>query len=333
MKKVFVTGGSGFIGSNLIKRLVEEGCDVAVLWRPNSRHPLIDGINFKRCAGDLNYPDSLSKGMEGCDTVFHLAAKVSFNRFEYPELYRINVEGTEKALKAAIKKGVKRFIHLSACAVLGYSNDKKTVIDENSRPDIPRENVYAYTKKLAEDKVLEASKRGLDAVIINPSTVYGQGDITLNSGFLIKSIYNGRLKIAPPGGTSVVSVDDVVEGIILAAEKGKKGERYILSNAAMEYIGLCSIIADALKVNGPRLKMPSFLYAPAVASVFLVEALLKIVGRPHPLFTVQVARETFGYKYYSSKKAREELRWNPRVGIKEAVEKAFSFYKKEGLIQ
>jgi dihydroflavonol-4-reductase len=329
-RRVFVTGGSGFIG--LIRRLLEYGYEVAALWRHGSAHPLLEGLDFERLPGDIVDHGSLLEAMKGSHYVFHSAAKITFNRYEYDELYRVNVEGTENVLKAALETGVKRFVHLSACAVLGYSRDKNGIIDEDSTPVIPKGSVYAYTKKLAEDKVIEASSRGLGAVIINPSTVYGEGDLTFNSGLLIKSVYTGKMRVAPPGGTSVVAVDDVVEGLILAMDKGEKGRRYILSNERMSYLELCNFIADALKVKSVKYSVPTFLYAPVIGSVYLLEYALNLLNRPHPLLTVQVAKETFAYKYYSSRKAREELGWRPKTSIEEAARKAFEFYRKEGKI-
>jgi dihydroflavonol-4-reductase len=331
-ESVFVTGGSGFIGSNLIKRLLEEGYEVAALWRPGSSHPIINGLGFRMCPGDLSDRAVLVKGMAGADYVFHSAAKISFNRSEYDELYRVNVEGTRNVLEAARMAGIKKLVHISACAVFGYSHDKDGTIDEGSRPVIPKQSVYAYTKMLAEDEVADATAKGLVACTVNPATVYGQGDRSLNSGFLIKAVYTGGLKLAPPGGTSVVSVDDVVDGAILALKNGRTGERYILSNENLRYIDLCNVIADALKARRIKYSVPSFLYLPAVSSIQLVETALKLLGRPHPLLTVQVAKETFAYKYFNSAKAREELGWRPRTGVSDAVLKAFDFYRKEGII-
>ncbi len=331
-ESIFVTGGSGFIGSNLIKKLLEEGYDVTALWRPGSSHPITDGLEFKKFTGDLDDRALLAKGMAGADYVFHSAAKISFNKSEYDELYRVNVEGTRNVVEAARAAGVKKLVHISACAVFGNSNDSGGIIDEGSSPVIPKQSVYAYTKMLAEKEVADAAAKGLLSCTVNPATVYGRGDHSLNSGFLIKAVYTGGLKLAPPGGTSVVSVDDVVEGAILALKKGRSGERYILSNENLRYIDLCNTIADALKAKRIKYSVPSFLYLPAVSSISIVESALKLIGRPHPLLTVQVAKETFSYKYYSSAKARKELGWRPRTPLKEAVLEAFQFYRKRGIV-
>lgn len=330
--KVFVTGASGFIGSNLTRRLVADGYEVTALLRPSSKHPLLDGISFEKCPGDLSDKEALRKGMEGARFVIHSAAKVSFNRDDYEELCKVNVEGTENVLAAAKEAGVERVVFISASAVFGYSRDKNAVIDETASPEIGKESVYAYTKKAAEGLVLAACSGGLDCVIVNPSTTYGAGDETLNSGFLVKAIYKGTMRAAPPGGTTVVSVDDVVSGIILAMNKGTKGERYILAAERFEFSKLCQEVAEVVGGKTPSIKVPSFFYLPAVAALFVAETFFKLIGKPHPLLTVQIGKETFAYKYYSSKKARRELGWEPAVEFKGAVLKAFNYYKDRNLL-
>ena len=116
--------------------------------------------------------------------------KFLFSRYCYDELYKVNVEGTQNVLESASELEIKRFVHISACAVLGYSKNKNTVLDENSESDISKENSYAYTKKAAEEKVKKFCEKGLNAVLANLSTVYGEGDIHLNSGSIIKTIYS-----------------------------------------------------------------------------------------------------------------------------------------------
>lgn len=329
---IFITGATGFIGANLTKRLVLDGYNLVILIRKDSSHPFLDGLKIRRVIGDITDKASVKKGLEGCSYVFHCAAKISFNRYDYELLYRTNVEGTKNMLEAAYESGIEMFVHISSCAVLGYSSNKTQIIDEGSTYKVPKDSVYAYTKKLAEEEVKRFCQMGLRATITNPCTVYGQGDKTLNSGFLIKSIYHNSLKVAPPGGTSFISVNDVIEGLILLIEKGRNGERYIFAAENLEYIDLFNKIAEVLKVKKVKYKLPNFLYYPAVSSAKGLEMLFNIFNKRPTLLTSQIIKETFGYKYFSSKKARQELGWQPRVEIGDAVKKAFEFYQKEGLI-
>lgn len=331
-EKVFVTGGSGFLGSNLIRRLVTEGYKVSALLRPGSSHTFLEGLPYERVEGDLMDREALKRGMEGVGCVFHCAASVSFNRYDLPALYLTNVRGTKNALQATFDSGVKRFVHVSACAVLGYSKKSEELIDEDSPFEVPRRSVYAYTKKLAEEEVEEFSEKGLDCVVANPCTIYGQGDRKLNSGLIIKNVFEGRFVFAPPGGTSFVSVDDVVDGLLLIMAKGKRGERYVLCNGNLDYLTLLNRIARSLGVREIKRRIPPFFYFPAVSSASAFETITGLFNRKNPFLTAQLVKEVFSYKYYSSEKARRELGWEPHVGFGSAIDRAFDYYRTEGLI-
>ncbi|MFH1996306.1 MAG: NAD-dependent epimerase/dehydratase family protein [Candidatus Omnitrophota bacterium] len=325
--QIFITGASGFIGSSLTKKLAEKGHKVVALSRKGSTHPFLDNIPISRVIGDITEMDSLEKGMRGCDLLYHCAAKISFNRHEYKSIYQTNVEGTRNVIDSASRSGIKRVVFVSACAVFGFSGKRREDRDEKSLPPLRPRNVYAYTKKLAEEIVLEYCAKGHDAVIANPCTVYGQGDLRLNSGTLIKAVYNSSMKYAPPGGTSVVSVDDLIDGLILLSRDGAPGERYIFANEKLEFIDLINRIA---KVSGARFvskRIPRLLKMPAVLTASCIE----LFKKDSIFISSQIVKELFGYKYYSSKKARAELGWDPKVNIEQAVLKAISFYKANGL--
>lgn len=332
MNRIFITGASGFIGANLVRRLAAEGHEIVALLRKDSYHPFLKDIKIQRVEGDVTNKSSVREAMRDCKYVFNCAAKVSFSKYDRNELYRINVEGIKNVLEAAYESRIEKLVHVSACAVFGYSPNKDSLLTEDTVCEIPESSVYAYTKKLSEDEVKKFCSKGLDATIANLCTVYGQGDKALNSGAIIKSVYLGRLKVAPPGGTSAISVDDVVEGLLLLLRKGKCGENYILANEQLEYLDLCNKIATALGVNGVKYKLPEFFYYPLVSAVIIGNWAMNTIGRGQTFMTPTTISESFGYKYYSSKKARTELEWSPQVNLKEAVEKAFKFYKEEGLI-
>lgn len=329
--KIFVTGATGFIGSNLVKRLVNNENEVTILVRPDSEHPLISSLNIKEVTGDITDVESIKKGMQNCDYVYHVAAFISFNKYDYDKLYPINVLGTRNVVDAALELGIQKLVHTSATATIGISKSKNILLDESSSC-ICENDVYAQTKRLAELEVLQACKKGLNAVIVNPSTVYGQGDRSLNSGMIIKNIYNSRVKVAPPGGTSVVSVDDVVEGHILAMEKGKSGERYILSDENLEYIDLFNRIARAINAKEVKIKIPLALHYPAFLSALIMEKGLNLLNIRPWLLTPQIISSAFKYRYFSSAKARKELGWKPEVNFETAVKNALEFYRSENFL-
>jgi len=330
--RVLVTGASGFIGANLVQRLAREGYPVRVLLRKTAHHPFLATAPVERVDGDITDIGSVQTALAGCRYVFHAAAHISFNRSDRPRLYRTNVEGTRIILEGALRSGIRRFIHVSACAVFGSLDKKDAVLDETSPAAVSEDNVYAYSKRLAEEEVMRSCDQGLDCVIANPCTVYGQGDKTLNSGSLIKAVYSGRLRFMPPGGTSYVSVDDAVEGLILLMEKGRMKERYILCAENLTYKDLCRRIASALGVQEPRSTLPAFLSGPSVLGVSILESLLGVFNIRPSFLSSQIVSELFRYKYFSPEKSKRELGWSPRVSLEESVRRAFDFYRAEGLV-
>lgn len=328
-ENILITGASGFIGGSLVTRLVLRGDNVYSLTR--SPVEQIDD-RVTNIVGDIMEPESFFSTIKGCDVVFHCAAYIAFGKKDFQKAYQVNVEGTANVLDAAYRSGVKKVVHLSACAVLGFSLDKNQILNETANPEIHKDNVYAFSKKLAEEEVQKYVQKGLDVSIANIATVYGQGDRKLNSGTIIKSIYEGRMRLVPPGGTSFISVDDLINGLILLSEKGKPGERYILCTENMEYKILTQRIARTLGVKKPKYTLPAFSFYPALLAVKGMELFSGFTKDKVNLMTTQILKETYGYKYFSSKKAMEELGWRPSQSLEEAVNKAFNYYKENKLI-
>ena len=328
MNKVLITCASGFIGSSLATYLSGRGHEVRGLVRkytdylPEKLQILGDLDTLERCRSFLDHET----------TVFHSAGVVGFSQSDYQQAYRVNVEGTRKMLDLCREAGVAKFVHLSACAVLGYSESPEKVLDEGATPVIKQSNAYAYTKKLAENLVYQYGQEGLFTCIANIATVYGYGDRKMNSGSTIHSILNGKMKIIPPGGTSYVALTDLLRGLELLAEKGACGERYILSSENLSYRMLVSRIANVLSVTLNPLTAPGFTRDILVAATWLMERVRpKQEGRIN-LVTPQIISESFGYKYFSHQKAQHALGWTPEVPLEQAVLDAVGFYRKEKLI-
>lgn len=327
-EKAFITGSTGFIGSVLTGRLLKSNYNVIALVRNQS--DVVEGV--VPIIGDILKPETYSHYLDDCSVVFHCAAYINFQKKFFKKAYETNVEGTRNVIEQSFIKGVRKFVHLSACAVLGYSHRHDDIIDESSNPAISASNVYAYTKKKAEDVALEYAEKGLDVSIANIATVYGYGDKHLNSGSIIKTIYNGGLKFVPPGGTSFVSVDDLADGLMLLAEKGQKGQRYIFCTENIDYFTLVQRISRVLGVNQERRLLPGITYYPALVAVKGLELLSKGSGKSVNLLTTQILQETYNFKYYSSGKSRELLGWKPRQSLEDAVGDALSYYKDNGLL-
>jgi len=328
-KKIFITGASGFIGSNLIRKLVKQGNKVTVLLKKTSYHPFLKNLKIKKVYGDITDYNSIIKAMKDCDFIYHLAALISYNKPDTKNMFNVNVIGTRNIMNAALKSKIKKVVHVSACAAIGYN--KKPVNENFKFPKKYKKVAYMHTKYLAEKEALKAFKKGLNVVIVNPCTIFGQGDKTLNSGSVIKNIKEGKLFAAPPGGTAVVSVDDVVDGILLAMKRGKPSERYILSNENIPYIKLFNIIAKELGVKKITKQLPKFSYYILLPLISIIETISIILNKKIKLST-QIINFSFKYRYFDSTKARKELNWKPKVNIQEAIKKAIQFYKKENLI-
>lgn len=332
MNRILVTGATGFIGTNLVRRLVELGNDVTILTRKNSDCSCFSNLNIKKIVGDILDIESVKSATKDCEFVYHLAALISFNRRDFNDLFNINVIGTKNVINSSLEFSIKKFVYISACAVFGVSDNKNKKLNEETVYNLTKNDAYAYTKKLAEQEVIKGAEKGLNAVIVNSATVYGKGDKHLNSGFVIKLIYSNKFLIVPPGGTSVVSIDDVVDGCILAMEKGIKGEKYILSNEMMEFTELYRIIANCLGKKIYISKLPEFLYYPSIIAVEILEKILELTGKSLLQITPEMIKSTFGFKYYDSYKAKEKLGWRPKVSFPIAVKQALDYYLKNKLI-
>ncbi|MFH1478218.1 MAG: NAD-dependent epimerase/dehydratase family protein [Candidatus Omnitrophota bacterium] len=326
-KNIFITGG-GFIGRNLAVRLSEKN-SVTVLTRKRED---IKSSNMLVVEGDILKPETFAFALEKCDIVFHCAAYISFEERGFKDAYRINVDGTRHILEACHKKGVKKVVYLSACSVLGYVKDKNKVLNESSDPEIPKSNAYAYTKKQAELIVREYVGKGLNASIANIATVYGPGDRKMNSGSIIKAIYENKVGFSPPGGTSYVSVTDLVNGLMLLAEKGKAGERYIFCSENLTFSELFNRIAEAIGRKKIVHKLPRWTYLPIIAAAYIKSKLPTANKKSIDLITPQIIKEAFYYKYYDSGKARRELGWQPKELLEKAVRAALDYYIREGLV-
>ena len=325
---VFISGVTGFIGSNLADRLIEDGRPVVML----SRNPISPPKSGCRIIeGNITEPASFASSLKDCCVLYHCAADISFQKKDFQRSYETNVLGTRNILEAAFKAGVKKVVHLSACAVLGFSLRNDGILDESADPVIEKDNTYAYTKKLAEQVVKEYVEKGLDVSIANIATVYGPGDRKLNSGSVIKSICEGKMRIVPPGGTSFVAVEDLVGGLLLLEEKGGLGERYIFCTENMPYGELVGRIAAAVEAKGPLCAIPRFTYYPALLMAMAIERLSGSSKRRISLMGAQILKEMYGFKYFNSDRARQELGWQPKISLEQAAERALAYYKSEGL--
>jgi dihydroflavonol-4-reductase len=330
IKKILVTGGTGFIGSRLVQKLAETSDEVHVLVRKTSDLSSLSEVldRVKLVYGDVTDPESVTQAMQGMDLVYHTAGLTYMGDKKNALLNRINVDGTRNMLAAALSSGVTRFVHVSSITAVGVAFDRKP-LNEASRWNFDRLNLeYARTKRQAEIDVAEAVKKGLDCVIVNPAFVFGAGDINFNAGRLIKDVYNRKLPFYPLGGVCVVDVEIVAETIIAAMQKGRTGERYIIGGDNVSYKELADTISDVTGV--PKVNFPLPFWMAKLLKQFL--SVRKNNNGISKLFNLSMFRVASEFLYYDSSKAVRELgmRTEPHAN---SIRSAFEWYRERDLLR
>jgi dihydroflavonol-4-reductase len=323
--KILVTGATGFLGHHLVKRLVQDGYDVRVLEDKSSSMDLIKDLKLEATEGDIRDFEAVRKAVKGCEIVFHLAGIISYWNRQDSLQFEVNVVGTKNVLKSCLEEKVKRLIYTSSTAAVGFETGK--LANEETVFNLGNLDIaYCDTKYLAEKEVQKAVKEGLDAVIVCPGSIYGSGDIRRikEDPVFPKGIFS---LFYVDGGLGVVDVNDVVEGEILAWEKGKKGERYILVGENLSFYEIRKTLAEILGKNPPRIKMPSFLF---LALSYFLNWISYLTGK-RPKFTPENARLNKIFLYYSNEKAKKELGMKFRP-FKESAQRMIEWYKEKGYV-
>src|SRR4051812_286331 len=256
--KAFVTGGTGFIGERLVQRLRDRGDDVVALVRSRDKGEKLERMGATLVEGDLSSSDAIRQAVEGCDSVFHVAAvyKVGIPEKEHEAMYDANVRGTERVLDAAFQAGVSRIVYVSTINVFG--NTRGEVVDETyERPGNDYLSYYDETKYLSHQVAKERVEKGVPVVIVQPGGVYGPGDHS-EVGNVIDQVATGKLKALPFAGLglNLVYVDDVVEGILLAHDKGQVGESYVLGGERATMRQMADKAASVAGRKPPKRDMP-----------------------------------------------------------------------------
>ncbi len=324
-----VTGATGFVGSAVARALLARGHRVRVLARPKSDRRNLAGLAVETAEGALEDPRSLARAVAGCRYVYHVAADYRIWVPDPAPMFRANVDGTRDLLTAALEAGADRVVYTSSVATLGLvpggSADEETPssIDDMIGP-------YKRSKFVAEKVVRElVRERGLPAVIVNPSTPVGPGDIKPTpTGRLIVEAARGQMPAFVDTGLNIVHVDDVAEGHLAAAEKGRIGERYILGGENMTLTEILAEVAQAVGRPPPWLRVPhSVLFPVAIGA----ELAARITGRD-PFVTLDGVRMSRKKMYFTSEKASRELGYAPRPA-REAIADAVSWFEANGYLK
>lgn len=321
---VLVTGSTGFIGGQLCRALCERGHSVRAFHRPTSRTGALAGLPVEHALGDLTQPETLSAAMQGIEVVFHAAALLS-GQESSGRMYAVTVEGTRAVLDAALRAGVRRLVHTSSVAALGvpdFASRASLPIDENHSWNYrPERWPYGFAKHLAEMEVQKAVAQGLDAVIVNPSVVFGARDVYRQSSSIIMQVARRRLPALTEGGLNAVHADDVIEGHLAALERGVTGERYILGGENMTHVNLVRRIAKIVGAPAPLLVLPAGAARMLVGPLRLLQAFFQA---PVPSNTLYLA----GYRfYYDTHKALVELGINQPRPVDDAIREAYAWFR------
>ena len=314
MGKTLVTGGTGFVGSHVIRALLDRGDDVRATVRPTSRTDELEHLGVQTVVADVTDRAAFKRALRGVDRVFHVAGVTSL-RATPERLQQVNVEGTRVVLDACARAGVGRVVFTSSVAAIGPAPPGKTA-DERQRwrrIGLP----YAESKHAAEQEALRHAQEGLDVVVVNPAHVLGWGDRNRSSTDIVRRFMLRRIPAYVDGTLNVVDVEDVARGHLLADALGRTGERYILGDRNYTWDRLFADLGRFSGIEPPAIKLPT------LVALALAEAAERAPG-PTPI-TVNEVRGASQRWAYRSAKARRELGWSTRPH-EETVERTVSWY-------
>lgn len=326
---VLVTGSAGHVGANLVRRLLEEGVRVRVLLRQEDNNQALEGLDVERVWADIRYLDATRRALEGCQGVYHVAAKVSTidgNNAHRREIYECNVVGTRNVLQAAREAEAGRVVVTGSFSAVGYDLDDPSAPSDETMQFYPMERTMPYerSKILVEHECLRAAAMGQDVVIATCCAVVGGSDfLPSRLGRTMCDFTDGKLRAYIDGGFEFVAARDIVEGHLLCMEKGRSGEKYIFST---EYKTISDIIDLYEEVSGlprPSRRVPAnLMYVfSEVASFYL--------SRFHPefpqRFTPGAIRLLKKRRHANLAKAKNELGYRP-TSIRDAVQEAYAFH-------
>ena len=326
---VLVTGGTGFVGSHLVRALLERGEQVQCLVRSTSRRDNLEDLPVELVTGDLRHLDSLRRAAKGCRVVYHCAADYRLWCKDPNEMYQSNLEGSNNVMQAAFDEGVERVVYTSTVGCLGFKEN-----DEPANEDTPvtihdMTGHYKRSKFLAEEKVREWAQRGLPVVIVNPSTPVGELDIKPTpTGKIIVDFLRGKMFGYVETGMNLIDVRDCAEGHVLAAEKGRVGQRYILGGRDMTLNEMFDTLAGMTEIASPKMKVPHWV---AETYARLENAWSINIARREPdvpLESVKLARHKM---WFDASKAVRELGLR-QSSIEGALERAVKWFREHGYV-
>lgn len=324
--KTFITGATGFIGASIVRELLKDGREVRALVRAGSDTSNLAGLDIELWPGDLQDWDSLRQGLRGCDVLYHAAADYRLWTRNPRQMYRVNVEGTKAVLEAALENGLSRAVYTSSVGTLGNPGNGTPGAEDTPVALADMVGHYKKSKFLAEQEAERFVSRGLNLVIVNPSTPVGPLDIRPTpTGKIIVDFLNRKMPAYLDTGLNIIAVEDCARGHILAEQKGRVGEKYILGNTNLTLRDIFGLLEEITGLAAPRVRLP---YTPILLAAYVNEGVARITGREPliPLAGVQMAAK---FMFFDSAKAVRELGL-PQTPVKDALRRAVEWFRNNG---
>jgi dihydroflavonol-4-reductase len=325
--KTLVTGGNGFLGSWIVKHLLEQGDSVRVLHRTSSEMSALRGLAYESAIGDVTDLSSLKKACDKVDAVFHAAGVIAYAPGDLPLMQRVNVQGTANVIEAVRHAKVQRLVHTSSVVAIGATRDKHILNESSPYEMAPYHFGYFDTKFQAEELVRQAVKeKKIDAVVVNPGIMFGAGDAVKGSRKMHLKVAAGKLPFYSGGGVNVLDVEDSVRGHFLALKKGRAGERYILGGENISIKEMFRLLAELGGHKAPEIYLPNSI----VRCPYYMARLLNTFGLRLPLPAESLYISTM-YHWYDMSKAQSELGFVPGLAMP-AIKKSLDWCFKNGIL-
>lgn len=325
--KAFVTGGSGFIGTNLIHRLLADGFEVRTMVRSTSAIGHLKTLPVEFAYTDLS-SSKLAFHLEGCDVLFHLAAHYSLYQSDIDDLFQSNVLGTRNILAAAKAAGIQRTVYTSSVAAIGVNPDGTPTTEAYQSKPEDLISAYKRSKYWAEQEAFNAARDGQDIVIVNPTSPIGPWDAKPTpTGEIILRFLRRQMPAFVDTGLNFIAVEDVCQGHLLALEKGKSGDRYILGHQNLSLQDFLSQLSELTGLPAPRLRVPHWL---PLGAAWIDETILPQFGKT-PTLAIDGVRMSQQKMYYDASKAVRELGL-PQTDIRIAMAQSIEWFRSIGAV-
>jgi dihydroflavonol-4-reductase len=327
--KAFITGATGFVGSHVARALAQQGADLRLLVRPSSRTDNIADLRAEVMMGDLREPESVKTAMRGCEFVFHIAADYRLWVRDPEQMYRANVEGTQAIIRAAQECGVRRVVYCSSVATMGFTTTSEIVDEDTPVSLADMVGPYKRSKFMAEQIALEAGRKGANVVVVNPTTPIGEYDIKPTpTGRIIVDFLKRKFPAYVETGLNLADAKEVARGHILAMEKARPGERYVLGGENLTLKQILDKLAALTGLPAPTMKVP---HAVAMGFAALDQFFTGVILGKEPRATIDAVKMGRKMMFASSAKAERELGYRS-LPVEDALRRAVQWFQEHGYV-